>query len=209
MLILGVGAGLTFPTLSGAAVGSVPGPRFAVATSLNSVARQVGAALGVAILIAIIGTPTPLQALHAFEHGWLFAGGCFLVGALACTALAVQRRERPSDARSPGSRESRGVGRGPHRGSAPRRHGPAAAWPTQQASTPSVAAQTSGRVPAQCARVRAALRRDARRDRRARERRQPEARRVAVSRRRRRRQRLRRASRPARGDPRGPRAGRR
>jgi len=91
MLILGVGAGLTFPTLSGAAVGSVPGPRFAVATSLNSVARQVGAALGVAVLIAIIGTPTALQALHAFEHGWLFAGGCFLAGALACSALVVQR----------------------------------------------------------------------------------------------------------------------
>ena len=71
MLILGVGAGLTFPTLSGAAVGSVPGPRFAVATALNSVSRQLGAALGVAVLIAIIGTPTPLQALHAFEHGWL------------------------------------------------------------------------------------------------------------------------------------------
>ncbi len=91
MLILGVGAGLTFPTLSGAAVGSVPGPRFAVASSLNSVARQLGAALGVAILIAIIGTPTPLQALHAFEHGWLFAGGCFLAGALACSALVVRR----------------------------------------------------------------------------------------------------------------------
>ena len=91
MLILGVGAGLTFPTLSGAAVGSVPGPRFAVATSLNSVARQLGAALGVAVLIAIIGTPAPLQALHAFEHGWLFSGGCFLVGALACSALEVGR----------------------------------------------------------------------------------------------------------------------
>jgi NTE family protein len=91
MLILGIGAGLTFPTLSGAAVGSVPGPRFAVATSLNSVARQLGAALGVAVLIAILGTPTPLQALHHFEHGWLFAGGCFLVGSIACLALVVQR----------------------------------------------------------------------------------------------------------------------
>lgn len=90
MLILGLGAGLTFPTLSGAAVGSVPGPRFAVATSLNSVSRQLGAALGVAVLIAIIGTPTPLQALHAFEHGWLFACGCFLAGAIACLALLVK-----------------------------------------------------------------------------------------------------------------------
>jgi len=91
MLILGVGAGLTFPTLSGAAVGSVPGPRFAVATSLNSVARQLGAALGVAILIAIVGTPGPAEALHAFEHGWLFAGACFLAGSLACLGLKVAR----------------------------------------------------------------------------------------------------------------------
>jgi NTE family protein len=93
MAILGAGAGLTFPTLSGAAVGSVPGPRFAVATSLNSVARQIGAALGVAILIAIIGKPSPLQALHAFEHGWLFAGTCFLGGSLACLALVVPRSQ--------------------------------------------------------------------------------------------------------------------
>ena len=103
MVILGLGAGLTFPTLSGAAVGSVPGPRFAVATSLNSVARQVGAALGVAVLIAILGNPTPLQALHAFEHGWLFAGACFLAGSLACLGLVVAR---PGDATE---RENDGV----------------------------------------------------------------------------------------------------
>lgn len=96
MVILGIGAGLTFPTLSGAAVGSVPGPRFAVATSLNSVARQVGAALGVAILIAILGKPTPPQALHAFERGWLFAGACFLAGSLACLGLVVARPANPA-----------------------------------------------------------------------------------------------------------------
>jgi NTE family protein len=89
MVILGIGAGLTFPTLSGAAVGSVPGPRFAIATSLNSVARQIGAALGVATLIAILGTPAGPGALSAFQHGWLFAGGCFLMGSLVCLALVL------------------------------------------------------------------------------------------------------------------------
>jgi NTE family protein len=105
MVILGTGAGLTFPTLSGAAVGSMPGPKFAVATSLNSVARQLGAALGVAVLIAILGKPSPAQALDAFEHGWTFAGGCFVAGAIACLALKLPRpagaRESPATGPSP------------------------------------------------------------------------------------------------------------
>jgi EmrB/QacA subfamily drug resistance transporter len=100
MVILGIGAGLSFPTLSGAAVGSVPGPRFAVATALNSVARQLGAALGVAVLIAIVGNPSPLDALRAFEHGWVFAGACFLFGAAACLWLVVgDADEAPESAR--------------------------------------------------------------------------------------------------------------
>jgi NTE family protein len=98
MIILGVGAGLSFPTLSGAAVGSVPGPRFAVATSLNSVARQLGAAIGVAVLIAIVGNPSPAQALHAFESGWWFAGACFLLGSAVCLGLVVKRPSEMSKA---------------------------------------------------------------------------------------------------------------
>jgi NTE family protein len=93
MAILGIGAGLTFPTLSGIAVGSVPGPRFAVASSLNSVATQVGAALGVAILIAIVDGASHNHVLAPFEQGWLFAGACFLAGAAACAVLVVSHGE--------------------------------------------------------------------------------------------------------------------
>ncbi len=89
MVILGVGAGLTFPTLNGVAVASVRGPRFAVATSMNSVATQVGAALGVAILIAIAGEAT----FGTLQNVWLFAGGCFLAGALPCLALVATYKE--------------------------------------------------------------------------------------------------------------------
>ena len=90
MAILGVGAGLAFPTLSSAAVGSVPGPRFAIASSLSSVSRQIGAALGVAALIAIVGRPAGAQALHAFRHGWVFAASCFLAGAIGSLALVLR-----------------------------------------------------------------------------------------------------------------------
>jgi EmrB/QacA subfamily drug resistance transporter len=102
MIVLGAGAGLTFPTLSAAAVGSLPGERFAMATALNSVARQIGAALGVAVLIAIIGTPAPAQALDAFREGWLFAAACFGVGALVCVALALRPPSESLADRDPG-----------------------------------------------------------------------------------------------------------
>ena len=87
MIALGLGAGMTLPNLSGAAVASAPGGSFATATSLHSVARQVGAALGVAIVVAIIGTPSPLEALTVFDHAWTFAASCLIAAGLGCLAV--------------------------------------------------------------------------------------------------------------------------
>jgi NTE family protein len=84
MVLLGIGAGTLFPTLSGTAVASAPGESFAMATGMNSVARQVGAALGVAIVVAIIGTPTPVTAYAAFQHAWMFGAACLFVAGLGC-----------------------------------------------------------------------------------------------------------------------------
>ena len=61
-VLLGLGGGAFFANLSGCAVGSAPGDAFATATGVNSVARQVGAALGVAATVAVIGTPSALGA---------------------------------------------------------------------------------------------------------------------------------------------------
>jgi NTE family protein len=94
MVILGIGAGTLFPNLSGAAVASAPGQSFATATGLNSVARQVGAALGVALIVAIIGTPTPLTALAAFQHAWTFGATCLLVSGLGCVLVGKVDSEK-------------------------------------------------------------------------------------------------------------------
>ncbi len=84
MVLLGIGAGTLFPNLSGAAVASAPGGRFATATGMNSVARQIGAALGVAFVVAIIGMPTRATAYGAFQHAWTFAAVCLFVAGLGC-----------------------------------------------------------------------------------------------------------------------------
>ena len=78
VVLLGLGTGTLFPNLTGAAVASAPGESYGSATGLNSVARQVGAALGVALVVTIIGTPSPLTALSAFQHAWTFARGVLL-----------------------------------------------------------------------------------------------------------------------------------
>src|SRR6516162_738412 len=84
VVLLGIGAGTLFPNLSGTAVASAPGGSFATATGMNSVARQTGAALGVAFVVAIIGTATPAGAYAAFQESWAFGAACLFVAGLGC-----------------------------------------------------------------------------------------------------------------------------
>ncbi|WP_051472193.1 MFS transporter [Patulibacter minatonensis] len=92
MLFLGVGAGTCFPVIGGAAVADVDAARYATATGLNSIARQLGAVIGVAVVVAIIGVPTtPTAAAAAFDHAWEFAAGCFVLVALGSPGLRVRR----------------------------------------------------------------------------------------------------------------------
>jgi hypothetical protein len=87
-LITGLGIGLTFPVLSAAAVSSLPAERFAVGSAVNQTARQVGGALGVAVLVVLLGTPhTPGAALTDFRHLWAFAAAMALSSGLICLWL--------------------------------------------------------------------------------------------------------------------------
>ena len=87
-VLLGIGAGITLPNLSAVAVAGVDGDGYATATGVNSVARQTGGALGVAIAVALLGTPTSLvAAMAAFDDAWTFAAACLLVAGLGSVAI--------------------------------------------------------------------------------------------------------------------------
>ena len=101
MLMLGVGAGTLFPNLSGAAVASAPGEAFGTATGLNSVARQVGAALGVAAVVAIIGMPGPAEAAEVFDNAWSFAAVCLAAAGIGCLGVGRLHGEEDDVALSP------------------------------------------------------------------------------------------------------------
>jgi MFS family permease len=80
--LVGVGVALTFPVLSAAAVSGLPAERFGVGGAINQTARQLGAVLGVALMVAILGTPTsPADAIDRFRHVWLLAATAAFVSA--------------------------------------------------------------------------------------------------------------------------------
>ena len=93
--VLAIGIGIAFPLVSAIAVSNAPGGRYAGATALNSSIRQIGAALGVAILVALVGQPSPAETEAAFERAWMFAAICFALVALGSVALGKVRAVAP------------------------------------------------------------------------------------------------------------------
>jgi MFS family permease len=88
MLLTGVGVGLTLPTLMATAAGSLPPPSFASGSAVITMVRQVGMAIGVAILVAVLGAPgTAAARLTAFRHGWWAIAAIALTGAVAAVLL--------------------------------------------------------------------------------------------------------------------------
>jgi EmrB/QacA subfamily drug resistance transporter len=98
--LTGIGIGLAFPTLGAAAVRDVGDDRFATASAVNAAFRQVGAVLGTAILVAIVGDPRTLQdALSVSDDAYLFAVFAALASGVVAAALRSTREatSRQSD----------------------------------------------------------------------------------------------------------------
>lgn len=104
-VLSGIGVGATLPVLGSAALAAVPGGRFATASAVVSSTRQLGGVLGIALLVVIIGTPTPLTAVTVLRHGWVFCALCFVV--VAVGSLAVRVRPEATLAEDPDAAASR------------------------------------------------------------------------------------------------------
>ncbi|MEV0192837.1 MFS transporter [Kitasatospora purpeofusca] len=94
MLLTGAGVGLALPTLVGSAAAALAPARFATGSAITTMARQIGAVVGVALAVGLIGTPSgPQAALDGFRRSWvLLVVAALLACAAALWLAAVQRR---------------------------------------------------------------------------------------------------------------------
>jgi EmrB/QacA subfamily drug resistance transporter len=94
MILGGVGVGLVLPTMMGTATASLPAHSFATGSGVINMIRQTGLALGVAVLVAVLGTGHHAAGLAAFDAGWWLTAALALAGIVP--ALALLRRFRPA-----------------------------------------------------------------------------------------------------------------
>jgi EmrB/QacA subfamily drug resistance transporter len=102
--LTGIGIALILPTLTSTAMLAVPTSRLAAGAGVNSMIRQLGAVLGVAVFVAIVGSPTHAGALAAFHHGWTLAAIASGAAALASLALRTVPTSGRRATEAPGSR---------------------------------------------------------------------------------------------------------
>jgi EmrB/QacA subfamily drug resistance transporter len=84
-IITGAGVGLVIPTLTGAGASSLDPERFATGAAVLTMGRQIGAALGVAVLVAVLGTSA--STASDFHSAWLITVSGGLATGLALAAI--------------------------------------------------------------------------------------------------------------------------
>lgn len=92
-ILAGIGVGLASPNLVAAATSAAPSALGSTASGVVSMARQVGIAVGVAILVGVVGSGAP--DLDRARAAWLVvAGTCALAALAALAAVAMEAARR-------------------------------------------------------------------------------------------------------------------
>jgi hypothetical protein len=97
-MLTGAGVGLSFASWSSAAVAQLPPERFATGSAVLSCLRQIGAVLGIAVLVAVLDAAPAGHQLAGLKDAWtLMAFGGVTTAALAL-ALGRVRASAPAGA---------------------------------------------------------------------------------------------------------------
>jgi EmrB/QacA subfamily drug resistance transporter len=97
-ILTGTGVGLSFAAWGSAAVAELPPSRFATGSAISATSRQIGAVLGIAILVAVIGTPSAEDAVATFHKAWELMAIPATAAGLIALALGRVRARNPEAA---------------------------------------------------------------------------------------------------------------
>jgi MFS family permease len=94
LLLSGIGVGMVLPSLSGAAVSGLPADHYAVGSAVNQATRQIGAVIGVAITVLLLGHDGLQRGQFQAAYGLHI--GLALITALLCTLVRTRPAPRPN-----------------------------------------------------------------------------------------------------------------
>jgi EmrB/QacA subfamily drug resistance transporter len=90
-ILTGTGVGLLLPSFTATAAATLAPGKLSTGIGVQTMCRQIGAALGLAAWVAIVGTPAPGAALDAFAGGWAFMSVTAVLAGLALLPMARGR----------------------------------------------------------------------------------------------------------------------
>jgi hypothetical protein len=94
MVLTGIGVGLTLPTFMASGAAALPPASFATGSAVINMLRQLGMAIGVAALIALLGAPqSPVAVRDAYSRATLAIAVVALAAGLAGALLLRRPRE--------------------------------------------------------------------------------------------------------------------
>jgi EmrB/QacA subfamily drug resistance transporter len=110
MILLGLGMGATFVSVTIAATSGVSGPESGLASGLLTTCQQIGGSLGLAVLTGVAASATtnylinhglsaitPAASVHGYRQGYLIAS-CFGVAASLFAAIVIRNRRPNAEA---------------------------------------------------------------------------------------------------------------